>query len=155
MYFRHWTWGYSSQLCEFTNGYLLLVTKPGSICICHWMESKVDDSPNFPPREPTSLSVLLELRTASPQFSPPFFHMKGGKKQEETLVDGSEILRAPVEVGSISHCLQGVNTFQVVGLGISEPSIVVYTDIYSTLFFHISVYLGFGGIHPPSCLELS
>ena len=36
-----------------------------------------------------------------------------------------EIRRSPVEVGSLSHYLQGFSTIQsVVGLGISEPSTV-------------------------------
>ena len=42
-------------------------------------------------------------------------------------IDGSEILRSPVEVGSLSYYLQGFwAPSQVVGLGISEPSTVCF-----------------------------
>ena len=40
------------------------------------------------------------------------------------MIDGSEIRRSPVEVGSLSHYLRRFYTSQVVGLGISEPSTV-------------------------------
>ena len=40
-----------------------------------------------------------------------------------------EIRRSPVEVGSLSHYLQGlINIQTVVGLGISEPSTVAPTE---------------------------
>ena len=43
-----------------------------------------------------------------------------------TTVDGSEIRQAPVEVGSLSHYLQGFSTIPGGDRRISEPSTVVY-----------------------------
>ena len=52
-----------------------------------------------------------------------------------TTVDGSEILPAPVEVGSLSHFLQGFSTIQkVVGLQISEPSTACGTSYRSPYY---------------------
>ena len=49
----------------------------------------------------------------------------------------AEIQRSPVEIGSLSHYLQGFKqTSQVVGLGISEPSTVSPKSGFSQQTMH-------------------
>jgi len=48
---------------------------------------------------------------------PLFFHRSWGAHGISATVDGSEIRRSPVEVGSLSHYLQGLEHIQTVVVG--------------------------------------
>ena len=66
----------------------------------------------------------MGFKTAKISFH-PIQHELSGQHKKVLLMD--EIRRLPVEVGSLSHDLQGnLAPSQVVGLGISEPSTVPF-----------------------------
>ena len=68
----------------------------------------------------------------------PYFWKHPHRKMNHT-VDGSEIRRSPVEVGSLSHCLQGLYKSQVVQDFL--PSTVGWMHVHFN-YLHLYIWLG-------------